>query len=70
MKCKRCHRKLKDPESIKLGYGPVCYEKEFGASMQKKRVQTSQDSNIEDQLPGQMSIWDYMENDSAEKEPV
>ena len=25
--CKRCHRKLKDEKSRKLGYGKVCYNK-------------------------------------------
>lgn len=25
--CKRCHRKLKDETSKKLGFGKVCYEK-------------------------------------------
>ena len=27
MKCKRCGRRLTDPESIKRGYGNVCWEK-------------------------------------------
>lgn len=27
--CKRCHRKLKDPEQRKLGFGKVCYKKQF-----------------------------------------
>ena len=25
--CKRCHRRLKDIEAKKLGYGKICYEK-------------------------------------------
>lgn len=25
--CKRCHRKLKDENSKKLGFGKICYEK-------------------------------------------
>lgn len=25
--CKRCHRKLKDDTSKKLGFGPICYKK-------------------------------------------
>lgn len=25
--CKRCHRKLRDDQSKKLGFGPVCYKK-------------------------------------------
>ena len=27
-KCKRCHRALKNPESQKVGYGPVCRVRE------------------------------------------
>ncbi len=27
-RCRRCHRTLKDPESIELGYGPVCRKKQ------------------------------------------
>ena len=26
--CRRCHRKLKDAESIKLGFGKICYQKQ------------------------------------------
>ena len=33
MKCKKCHRRLSDPESIARGYGPVCY----GANVVKKQ---------------------------------
>ena len=33
MKCKKCHRRLSDPESISRGYGPVC----FGADVAKKK---------------------------------
>lgn len=25
--CKRCHRTLRDEQSIKLGYGKICYRK-------------------------------------------
>ena len=28
VKCKRCNRPLKNPESIKLGYGITCAKKE------------------------------------------
>ena len=27
LKCKRCGRKLKNPESIELGFGVICYQK-------------------------------------------
>jgi hypothetical protein len=26
--CRRCRRKLRDPRSMKIGYGPVCAAKE------------------------------------------
>ncbi len=26
-RCERCHRKLKDPESMKRGLGPICAKK-------------------------------------------
>jgi len=29
--CTACHRKLKDPESIARGMGPVCYQKFVGS---------------------------------------
>ena len=27
MKCKRCHREIKNPKSVQNGYGPVCWSK-------------------------------------------
>lgn len=27
MRCRRCHRELSDPESVRRGYGPVCWAK-------------------------------------------
>ncbi len=26
-RCERCHRKLKDPDSVKRGLGPICVKK-------------------------------------------
>lgn len=37
MKCKRCGRTLKNPKSIKLGYGLVCAKKE-GIITKKVRI--------------------------------
>jgi len=31
-RCRRCHRVLKDAESIIIGYGPICYKKIGGIS--------------------------------------
>ena len=25
--CRKCHRELKDEQSRKLGFGPICYKK-------------------------------------------
>ncbi len=31
-RCRKCHRKLWNPEAIVVGYGPVCYRRLFGAA--------------------------------------
>ena len=31
-RCRKCHRRLRKPEAIVVGYGPVCYRRLFGAS--------------------------------------
>lgn len=31
MKCKRCHREIKNPKSVQNGYGPVCWSKMLAA---------------------------------------
>jgi len=36
-KCRRCHRPLKTPECIKVGYGKVCFQKTFGKPFPKER---------------------------------
>jgi hypothetical protein len=38
MRCRKCRRILTDPESIKLGYGPVCYENAFGKTKIKTKT--------------------------------
>lgn len=61
MRCKRCHRIIKDPESIKLGYGPVCLEREFGipaARRDKRRKQAEADEDAP--VDGQLTIWDFV----------
>lgn len=51
VKCRRCGRKLTDPESRKRGYGPECWAKETGTEVVHRRKQ----------LPGQVSIFDFPE---------
>ena len=38
VKCERCNRKLTNPESIKLGYGKVCWEKSSNGLVTKKQT--------------------------------
>lgn len=33
--CKRCGRKLKNPESIEVGFGKICYQKFMAESLLK-----------------------------------
>lgn len=67
MICGRCGRRLKDPESIKIGYGPVC-RAELGIEMERKTDRKSNrslpqlaDAEKEFDIPGQMSIFDNPE---------
>lgn len=44
MKCLRCNRPLKDPESVKRGYGPICWamvQPELENEMDKTEDQTA-----------------------------
>lgn len=63
MVCSICGRKLKDPKSRELGYGPVCYQKTFGCSMRAKGA-TGASVGIDDypeyHIPGQMSLEDFL----------
>lgn len=34
-RCRRCHRVLKDPESISIGFGKTCFEKTTGKAAHK-----------------------------------
>lgn len=67
MICGRCGRRLKDPESIKIGYGPVC-RAELGIETERKSDRKSNrsfpqftDAEKEFDIPGQMSIFDNPE---------
>ena len=56
MICIACKRRLRSPESIKVGYGPTCYERLFGKRNRKKK------RGKKDELPGQMNISDFLGN--------
>ena len=34
-RCGHCNRTLSDPDSMKVGYGPVCYKKLFGVKLDR-----------------------------------
>ena len=67
MKCYACGRELKSATSREVGYGPVCYRTDFGTSIKKKKdkVETSDSLDFPYyEIPGQMSIEDYLGNNS------
>lgn len=39
--CRRCGRKLKNPESIEIGFGTVCYKKFMAESLLKPLFEVS-----------------------------
>lgn len=58
MKCIKCGRELKDPESIARGIGPVCWQRTHKTSM---AVHAGDPEEIV--IPGQMSIFDIIGED-------
>lgn len=70
MKCGKCGRKLKNPESRELGYGPVCYRAMAGGGNKKQVQYKGRGHPLDDfsnyEIPGQMSIDDYLQMISAE----
>lgn len=68
MRCARCHRLLKDPASMAAGYGRKCYIKAFGKRPDRSkcsRVDVKSASPDEEQLPGQLSVYDLEYEKSA-----
>lgn len=66
MDCLSCGRKLKSAKSRQAGYGPVCYKKMFGGSKQisSKAYSTSADELPYYDIPGQMSLTDFLQSDA------
>lgn len=65
MECGRCGRKLKDPESVRIGYGPTCRAmmgiKTTKKNTEPKRSKTKagqETQETEFDIPGQTSIFD------------
>ncbi|WP_251205865.1 DUF6011 domain-containing protein [Acetatifactor aquisgranensis] len=63
MRCSICGRRLKDARSRELGYGPVCYKRKFGTNMHasRKAVEAPVEEKDDQDLPGQMSMDDYLQ---------
>lgn len=61
MNCGKCGRKLKDPESIRIGYGPTCRAMMGIKSTRiavKPKAPAPESAKNEDDMPGQMSMLD------------
>lgn len=58
MKCSICGRKLRNPKSRELGYGPVCYKRKFGIAPHASRRDAEE---ADHNLPGQISMEDYLQ---------
>lgn len=62
-RCKRCHRKLKTPEAIAVGFGSSCYKQMFGKTLRKPSRSTYNSRRTEkkqeiSELEGQISVFD------------
>ncbi len=61
-KCLLCGRRITDPKSMEIGYGPVCYRKKFGITAavgRKQDVRITPDTPCYD-IPGQITIEEYL----------
>lgn len=64
MKCLVCGRKLKNPRSINIGYGPICYQKLYGKTLGQGRASKAISNVIRNNcktetLPGQIFLDTY-----------
>ena len=65
MKCSICGRRLKNPKSQELGYGPVCRRRMMigdGAAKERKGKEAHQSAGRSSNhgIVGQMSLEDYL----------
>lgn len=64
-KCRKCGKKLTDPVSMERGYGEVCWYKKISQPKKVMKPVKEIESNKakvcgSDDIPGQMSIFDYL----------
>lgn len=57
MRCPKCHRPLKDPESISRGMGAKCHQKMYGKRVRIKR------STVTVQDWEQVGLFEGVDND-------
>ncbi len=66
-RCALCGRTLKDPKSIKLGYGPTCYRKYMWGDIAKADKENdgllSPSGLPTYDIPGQVTIEGYLDTD-------
>lgn len=67
MKCSICGRKLRNPNSMTLGYGPVCYRRKFGATpyIGRNAADVPAWEKPGFNVQGQISIEEYLQTISA-----
>ncbi len=65
MTCSICGRKLKNPRSQKLGYGPICYRRFLGGSFKNgqrsDRLPMPNENTGNYDIPGQISMEEYLQ---------
>ena len=63
MKCRKCGKKIRNPDSVEVGYGPVCYRRLFGGNLKRPRRagDNPEESMVDIQIPGQMELSDFIE---------
>ncbi len=81
-RCRRCHRVLRDPDSIGIGFGKTCFEKVTGKKIGKQGVlwANSRNSKSRQKLRNRqknMNIFEIMGevkesevNAKTEKDPI
>ena len=61
-RCRKCGRKLTDPDSRARGFGPECWQSISGQSA------AGADPDEREPIEGQISIYDYMEDMENEEQ--
>lgn len=65
IKCQKCGKRLKDPVSQRRGYGPECWDSITGTS---ENVSSSYRLPDDYEVPGQMSLSDYVSEEKKQNE--